>query len=449
MKTFLKIILALAIIGALSTLIDNQAGAISYPVVDLKVNGSDSTVYLSSPASYTVSWTSSNAQSCSASGAWSGTKSLNGAEGFSGMPNNTYVYSLTCWNGTTSNSDTIQVVVQSGAAAYLSLVKLGRNLTQGLVWANSINANPGDLLEFSLDVYVNGSGTSYGTYARDVLPSYLDFTEGSVRVDGLVSSDSLVSSGLFLGDLSQGTHKQIVFSATVMSGMPLGTTILVNSGRVWANGLSEVSDPAEVVVYGGGTGSATLALQKSVRDISDPNTPSGTYLENVNTLPGRELEFSLGVLGASNVSYSVMVHDTLPAGLTYVSGSTTIDGSSANDGIVAGGLNIGTVNPGQTKIVKFRATVRENAYFTSFVTKLTNTSSVKGSNNVTEVSDLAYIWVTKTGRVLGATDIDTGVDLGLLSALMASGMSALGLSGFQVGRKAYWRNKISQLRKAA
>ena len=418
-----------------------------YPLVDLKVNGSDGPIYFSSPANYTVSWTSQNTQNCSASGAWSGLKPVNGSEWFSGMTNNTYVYSLTCWSGTASQSDTVQTIVQPGAGVYLSLVKLGRNLAQGLSFVDSMSANPSDLLEFSLDVYVNGSGASYSTYVRDILPGYLDFIEGSVRIDGTPALDSLVSSGLFLGDLSAGTHKQVVFSASVMSGLPLGTTILVNSGRVWANSLAEVSDPAEIIVYVAGPGPAALMLQKSVRDIADPNTPSGVYLQDINTLPGRELEFSLGITSISNSSYHVVVSDSLPLGLTYVPGSTTIDGLSAADGLVSGGLDINTINSGQTKIVKFKAVVRENAYFTSFVTKLTNTARAKGSNNSDEVSGSAGIWVSKTGQVLGATDIDTGVDLGLLSALMASGMSALGLSGFQVGRKAYWRNKISRLRR--
>ncbi|KKU43951.1 MAG: hypothetical protein UX61_C0008G0035, partial [Parcubacteria group bacterium GW2011_GWA2_46_7] len=70
-------------------------------------------------------------------------------------------------------------------------------------------------------------------------------------------------------------------------------------------------------------------------------------------------------------------------------------------------------------------------------------------NNTLAAIDIANIWVSKSGRVLGATDIDTGVDMSMLSALLASSFGALGFSGFQVGKKAYWRGKIAQLRKAA
>ena len=424
---------------------------IVFPTVDLKVNGSDSTIYLQEPADYTLTWTSQNANTCSASNAWSGSKALSGSQAVNDKPQGTYTYTITCWNGSQSATDTVQVVVQSSIYTYLSVSKLARNISQNSSFLNSVNANQGDMVEFSIDVYTNGSGNAPATYVKDILPGYLDFIEGSVKVDGYTSPDTLLSSGLYLGDLYQGSHKQIKFSAYVMSGLPVGTNVLTNSSRAWASSISEVSDTAEVVVTIQGTNpTATISSQKTVRDTNDLNTPSGIYLEDVNTVPGRVLEFSIVVTGTGGTaSTDVMVHDTLPAGLTYIAGSTTVDGSVAGDGIIAGGINIGTLNPGQSKTVKFRSTVRENTYFTSFVTKLINTVTVKGSNNTLAATDTANIWVSKSGRVLGATDIDTGVDMSMLSALLASSFGALGFSGFQVGKKAYWRGKIAQLRKAA
>jgi len=65
--------------------------------------------------SVTLSWTTSNANSCSASGDWSGTKSLNGSEDIALDEAKTYSFTLTCSgvSGTSNASSTITVEVSS------------------------------------------------------------------------------------------------------------------------------------------------------------------------------------------------------------------------------------------------------------------------------------------------------------------------------------------------
>jgi len=58
-------------------------------------------------ARYEISWSSSNADSCSASGAWSGGKATSGSESFTKSERGTYSYSITC-----SNSDNPPVFAQ-------------------------------------------------------------------------------------------------------------------------------------------------------------------------------------------------------------------------------------------------------------------------------------------------------------------------------------------------
>src|SRR3989339_118210 len=82
------------------------------PIVDIKANNSDGPINLVSPASYTLSWTSNNASSCSASGAWSGSKAINGSEAKSNMGSGVYTYTITCSNQHGSATDAVRVNVR-------------------------------------------------------------------------------------------------------------------------------------------------------------------------------------------------------------------------------------------------------------------------------------------------------------------------------------------------
>src|SRR3989338_8293816 len=81
------------------------------PTADLKVNGSDGTLSFEALAGYTASWTSTNADSCSALGAWSGARPVAGSEGFLDVPRGTYDYTLTCTGPGGPVSDSAQVNV--------------------------------------------------------------------------------------------------------------------------------------------------------------------------------------------------------------------------------------------------------------------------------------------------------------------------------------------------
>jgi hypothetical protein len=69
------------------------------PSLLLAIDGAGS-VSKTSPASYTISWSTTNASSCSKSGSWSGTLSslASGSSAYSGMVAGTYTYTVTCQN---------------------------------------------------------------------------------------------------------------------------------------------------------------------------------------------------------------------------------------------------------------------------------------------------------------------------------------------------------------
>ena len=81
--------------------------------VNVKANGSNGPITLYYKDYVTISWTSQNAVSCSASGDWSGSKSTSGSQMIQLNSVKTYTFTLTCQNSSSQTStDSVQVIVQ-------------------------------------------------------------------------------------------------------------------------------------------------------------------------------------------------------------------------------------------------------------------------------------------------------------------------------------------------
>lgn len=87
---------------------------VQVPTVDLKVNNSDGPVTIGDTDSVSLSWSTTNSPtSCTASGSWSGIKSTSGGSEnsvFLTWPN-TYTYTITCSNSAGSATDSVTVSV--------------------------------------------------------------------------------------------------------------------------------------------------------------------------------------------------------------------------------------------------------------------------------------------------------------------------------------------------
>ncbi len=78
--------------------------------VDLKVNGSNGPITIKSGASAMLSWTSTNATSCTASNAWSGYKMVRSSE-YTGSLTASKTYTLTCSGNVNRADDSVTVNV--------------------------------------------------------------------------------------------------------------------------------------------------------------------------------------------------------------------------------------------------------------------------------------------------------------------------------------------------
>ena len=83
------------------------------PTVDLRVNSSNGPINVGVPGSYTLSWTSTNAASCSSSGSWTGSQATNSSQPYSNVAAGIYTYTITCTNPAGSATDSVTVNVLS------------------------------------------------------------------------------------------------------------------------------------------------------------------------------------------------------------------------------------------------------------------------------------------------------------------------------------------------
>lgn len=84
---------------------------VSVPSVQVKINSSSTDFSANEPASYVVSWSSSNVSTCTGAGGLSGQTQRNGQVTISSQPAGTYDYSMNCSNGVTAVRDTRRAVI--------------------------------------------------------------------------------------------------------------------------------------------------------------------------------------------------------------------------------------------------------------------------------------------------------------------------------------------------
>jgi len=217
------------------------------PTVDIKANNSDGSIAIPYNTSATLTWTSTNANYCYASGAWSGSKAISDSESTDNLTySKTYTITCTGLGGSASDSVTIYVQQVSGATNP-TIQKMVRNLSDGeRIFSESTLADPTEILEFQIQIN-SGSGAQNVT-VKDVLPDRIILRANSLKLNGILASGD-ITSGIALGNLAQNQTKTITFWVSVagLDKFNFGNTSLMNTATVYWSGDS-LSDSATIIV---------------------------------------------------------------------------------------------------------------------------------------------------------------------------------------------------------
>ncbi|MDP2934209.1 MAG: hypothetical protein Q8N59_00340 [bacterium] len=160
-----------------------------------------------------------------------------------------------------SQSSVKGVSIVSGRS--LSVIKTGRNITKNQSnLTDSFFADPGEEVEFLIQVGNNGTVDVDNVKVQDNLPQNISIIDGSTNIDGKNWGGDVTGGGLNLGTLKKGVTKTIKFRARIDSSEKFKTTstTLINSVFVAGDGVSQFSDQVSVIIHGAGEvlGAATI-----------------------------------------------------------------------------------------------------------------------------------------------------------------------------------------------
>lgn len=128
-----------------------------------------------------------------------------------------------------------------------SVTNLVRNISKDTDWLDSVKADAGEKISFSIRIEATGTAPAKDIVVQDGLPVKIVY-RGNLKIDGVSSSGNILS-GLTIGELSPGQSKTITFDAEVFPAESFiyGTTYLKNAVSA-SNIYHSFSDTAEVVV---------------------------------------------------------------------------------------------------------------------------------------------------------------------------------------------------------
>lgn len=181
----------------------------------------------------------------------------------------------------------------------------------------------------------------------DVLPSGLTFVPNTLTVDGILQPNADPNTGVLLAALPPNEIYSIVFQVTVNSIPP------INPAPNTASTTYEFTvDPGNPPVSNTASSNTTL-LQINNANIISTKTANLTFADVGNTIT-----FTLNLPNTGNVAATdVTVIDILDSNLSFVPNSFTVNGQTIPNADLSTGVNIGSINGGNTSIVTFQAIV--------------------------------------------------------------------------------------------
>lgn len=173
-------------------------------------------------ATSTLTWTTTDADQCLATGGWSGAKALNGNQIVE--PNATTTYSLECSNeaGTSTDSVTVNFVPEAEPEPTL------------------------DHLVIS-EVYYDVSSTTAGSEASNEWVELYNPTDSAIDLQGWLIGDAVGTDEIGVSFVIQPNSFAVITASTTPSGIPGGVPVLVLFSSIGSNGFTNAGDAARLL----------------------------------------------------------------------------------------------------------------------------------------------------------------------------------------------------------
>ena len=332
---------------------------------------------------------------------------------------------------TWSSTDATSIWIDQGVGSVLPYGDVYVYPTQTTTYTITGTNTTGGYAVASATVFVNGSCTT-------PTPTPTQNTVFCAANYGYANSGDLVTFTAWGGN---GTYAWSAVDGTPIygNGSSFSTRFYnqsfysVNRTVAVTSGYQTVS--CNVTVYAGNTWSPTptptiyptaqLQLTETGRNIT--RGQSGEY----TTVVARGAD-TLDIIVRTRSTtgsylYNTFVTEQLPAGFTYINGSTTLNGYVTADGITSTGINIGTVSPFAESVIKFSVRV-DSAYVPTWGTVTVNAIAQARADGITTRSVSLPIILGQNASIGTISQVKTGpadsLWMALMVALLATGAYA-------------------------
>jgi len=152
-----------------------------------------------------------------------------------------------CWNFQES------IYVQARVnASYLSIDKLDK-VQGGPNWLKDVSAQPGNTIDYLVNIKNEGNTVIHNIVVRDAVPTGLQYVAGSARLinaanpNGVTISDSLVTTGVNIGNYNPGANAIVRYSVLVPATYsPCGSVVWTNNVAAASSETSDITSSAIV-----------------------------------------------------------------------------------------------------------------------------------------------------------------------------------------------------------
>jgi uncharacterized repeat protein (TIGR01451 family)/LPXTG-motif cell wall-anchored protein len=324
------------------------------------------------------------------------------------------------------------------------------------LWTDDMTVQSGK--EYTVRMYVhNNAASNLNLVAEDVTAKFnLPTTTGkSIQVDGFIDSSNATPTEVYdSAKFTSTTNFNLAYvsgslkyenNAFGATGVALSESIFTSTGTKLGYDKLDGKIPGCLQYAGYVTftikpqfaPTSSFTMSKMVSKHGE-----NKWVENYTAQPGEIVDFLIQYKNTGEVQQNdVTVRDTLPAGMTYVSGSTTYgnsknpSGVKASDNIANGtGINIGSYASGANAWVIFSAKVVSNDQLTTCgANSLVNDAKVTTGGG--SIEDTATVTVTKTCTITPDQLPHTGAGDDI-AAFFGLGSLITGVSYFVTSRRA-------------
>jgi uncharacterized repeat protein (TIGR01451 family)/LPXTG-motif cell wall-anchored protein len=244
-------------------------------------------------------------------------------------------------------------------------------------WTDDITVQNGK--EYYVRMYVhNNAAADLNLVAQNVMAQFNvpDHSAKKIQIDGYLSASNATPTevwdqAIFHGD-SNFKLQYVTGSASYTNNkFPQGTSLpdsLVTSGTKLGYEAMDGKIPGcfqfdGLVIFKVKAVTSDFDLEKTVRL---NGAEDKTFKENVSAKAGDKVDYQIYFKNTGGTQLNdVVIKDALPAGVSYVPGTTYLHTASKGtrqvaDGITAAGLNIGNYAAGASAYLKFTAQVNQN-----------------------------------------------------------------------------------------